>query len=831
MKKVEKNLFDNFVLNILKFGDSFRQVFLFKDKSQNAEEDYSSAVFSSEVNVEYFKKIGILIIAFFIISKQGVANDQVTCIEEINNNTEIYSLLATVKNDILGTLPQFCRPDNYKQLSDQIDPGELALSEFVDKLKKINVNAPDTSEIDIKDEEATTKVIFDTLKMVILKKMWQQSSSENQYTLLVSEECSSLGLNRFPIYDDSNQSKNAKEKNKKSALQKTFDVCQSGEFADVAPYVSKDVLAEVLLNLKNIFPHSFPGMVDLLCADLSETNEIIFKDDKYDDFSRGDIAIGSARDFTAWLKSIYTDVSNKEEIEKKEMEEAAIIQKAAEKEYKEKVKKAEEEEEDAKKVHGKGEVAKGPYEQYEQYEQESAYIKMIKVLFEKHTKDGKVAEVKDDKQQHLNGYVITFAEGGYSIAPGKELMKKQEEDMAKQMAAYKEKSEKDTAVYIDKQKLLMQETYEKAVAEDKNLKEVEDPNATGFVIVKDTDGKYYYKPTEKMKEAIKEKKKHLDNQWKSAEYQKHYKDIYEAQNKTANANSQSFGFYGGGVGSSKILLTSDGLYKPESNNGILGNIQNEKYKKITSILSYEKNDGIAPGMGSGAAVFKLEDGSFAHDYLLESNHIQENIMGIEYSEEDSTNTEPKYKDPSLALQPYIVKKYQGKSSSSSKVKDLNSTEIAELQDYTGNSYRAINGCLRSENCTDKQKKSVQAMVSGLQKIKKSEKNKESYQIVYRGTSKLPKEISKILVKESDDFVLDKGFMSTTGEYSVAKSFAGGANSDGQVVFIMKTKSCVGISTISQYGSAEDEFLCPPGMKFKARKKEGSSNYYILEEVN
>jgi hypothetical protein len=46
--------------------------------------------------------------------------------------------------------------------------------------------------------------------------------------------------------------------------------------------------------------------------------------------------------------------------------------------------------------------------------------------------------------------------------------------------------------------------------------------------------------------------------------------------------------------------------------------------------------------------------------------------------------------------------------------------------------------------------------------------------------------------------------------------------------VIKSKSCVGISELSD-SPTEDEYLCPPGMKFKI-KKSAIKNVFELEEV-
>lgn len=786
-------------------------------------------------DVKHFNVLGILFLTIFLWNGSAVADDQITCTQEINNNVEIFALFATVKNDILGTLPQFCRPEGYKQLSDQIDPGEKALSDFVDNLKSFNANTPDTVAVNTKDEKETTKTIFDMLKMVILKKMWQQSSSENQYSILVSQECGSLGLNRFPIYGTTKQSEKIKEKNKEEALKKTYGVCQSSEFSEIAPFISKDVLAETLLNLKNVFPHSFPHMVDSLCADLSETDELIFKDDKYNDFSRGKLTIDSAKDFTAWLKSIYKDVSNKEENDKKEMEASKVIQEAEEKAYAAQMAQFEEESKNNK---------SSEEEQYNEEEDEASVQesyakeqqKMLKGLFDKYSTGGKPGLIKGESGDYAfyNGYEIKKTSSGeYVIKPGADLIAAQKAQIEESKKQQKIMMDGYAKKLIASKKMSMQATYEAAQAKAPG-KPVEDPANKGFYIEKDSNGNYYYRPTAEMIAAVAKQKQVLEEQLKSPESQEYYKQMYEHQKKPKDEeDGAGYGYgYSSGYSGSKIIINKDGFYVPELSSE---NYQSESNKKISAALTKSGASEIAPGPTPGSAIFLNPSGSYVSETLLQSED-----MLAAYADGGYSSNTVKYKDVSIGLNSYITKKYQGQTSDNSKIKQLTSDEILQLKSYTGNGYHDINTCLRKEDCSEEQTKKIKAIVSGLQKIKSENWKKgientspNNYQIVYRGTRDLPDFVQKALDKESDSFVLDKGFMSTTGEVNTAKKFAGGkikAGSD-QAIFIMKTKSCVGISTISSFGSAEDEFLCPPGMKFRARQKKDSPGYYILEELD
>lgn len=747
--------------------------------------------------MRHFNVLGVLVITFTLCGT-SFANDQVNCAHELNENDAIYNLLATVKNDVLGTVPKFCREGAPQQLSEQVDSGEKELSEFVSKLKTLNSTSADTTRLNFSDEEEVQKVVFDTMKMMVLKKMWLQSSTDNQYSMIISNECESLGLNRFPLSEPSKKSEEAIESNKKLALKRAFNACQASTFYEIAPYLTKDVLAEGLLNLKNIYPKSFPRLVDSLCLDLSKNDDLIFKDDNYAEFSKGSVSINSAKEFSGWLKSIYSDISNKDSNDKKIMDQKDFISKAVEEAKESKYKEFS--------GNNKGASSKdsGSASAFS-ITLSKDYQAKLKKKFDAFTTDGKTASFPEDDADGYGEYSIKLINGVYIIGDSEEKLKQEAQDKADALAA------KNLALndFIQERKQSLEEVFEKAYAKNKKLKEVPDPEHKGFVIVKADDGSYYSRPTEKTISLVKILMKQEDKNLKMAETQGMYKKMYE--NQLANKDLSN-------ASDSIIVLGTDGLYRKVYKGA---DSENESHKKVLEEIGGHGKSSIVPGDSSSIIIYKTGDGEYKSVDVIPTG-------ADEYS---GPFGKVSLRNVDFEINSYVVQKYQSKSADNSKLKNLTAKEVSEIQDYTANGYEQINKCLRKGNCPQEEKDKVNAIVSGLKKVKNSSSNES--QIFFRGTSQLPDFIQKSLDKESDSFVLDKGFMSTTGDVGIAKKFSKKYSDDGKdsVVFIMKTKSCVGISTISHFGNGEDEFLCPPGMKFKARKKKDAQGVYILEEVS
>ncbi len=157
--------------------------------------------------------------------------------------------------------------------------------------------------------------------------------------------------------------------------------------------------------------------------------------------------------------------------------------------------------------------------------------------------------------------------------------------------------------------------------------------------------------------------------------------------------------------------------------------------------------------------------------------------------------------------------------------ELSQSEISALKNYSGYGHVGINDCLRTNICKKDDLKKIDKIVSALKKLKRSDS--KNTQLLFRGVNWLSDSDRKALDSNSQDFVLEKGFMSTSANVEISKGFA---NFPRGTLFIIKTQSCVGISSLSTI-EGEDEFLCPPGLKFNVKRKDPKSNIYILEEID
>ena len=160
---------------------------------------------------------------------------------------------------------------------------------------------------------------------------------------------------------------------------------------------------------------------------------------------------------------------------------------------------------------------------------------------------------------------------------------------------------------------------------------------------------------------------------------------------------------------------------------------------------------------------------------------------------------------------------------------LSKKEIASIKNYTSDGYDQINGCLRTSKCDSKTLDDCRNITSALVKLK-SVSARSGQNVLFRGARNVPDfvidKVEKAAITGSS-IILDKGFLSTSGNEEVAKKFAK-KSSTNSFIYVLKSKSCVGIADISLI-RGEDEFLCPAGMKFKVEKS-GTDNIYILQEV-
>lgn len=706
---------------------------------------------------------------YFTDPSLTLAKDQVDCTPVVVKS-ELLTLLGTVKNDILGNLPRFCRPDEYKQLAEQVDPAEMALGQFVESLTKANIGQKDSIELNSDDEVDMDTVVFNTTKMVVLKKMFKNFSEDDQISLLTSAECGLLGLNRFPMQ----KKQLIAPVHSEAAFKKNLNVCKATEFSEIAPYISQDVMAEALFNLKNVFPQSFPKLVTTYCANLSDTDELIFKTNQYSDFSNNELHLANAENFSSWLKELYDGYANNSQ--------------------------------------------NGYYKTpsvTESFKKEQKKLAEYYELKKEQMKDGGVP-------YGYEGLLVKNDKGIFYIKDSAETIaqKKKQKEMHEEWTA---KSYQQQAEYTQVQ---LKNYFEKGNSPEEGAPY---PGSSGLVVKKDNNGKYYVA----MKDDHKEKyldaiKSHLNASKMTSQVltAKLGKQLFEIQLKYGDheegrqAFIKKYGYI--------IVKDKEGKYTREH---VYSDAQSTVLLKIFEANKINSDDEVVySGYGNNFLV-KNEKGIITQVpfYMLNQNpEKNEN-----YKEQQAYQKAEAYLvQPTLNMT--ATKKYQEKATDHSKIKSLTPDEMEQVHYYTGSGYGAMNSCLRSEKCSPVQKKNVETLVRAIEKIRtdsgKKVEDRESL-LLFRGASGLPSFIKENLEKNPKDFVLDKGFMSTSASLNVAKSFASAAGKikGNSYLFVIKAKSCTGVDAISA-SKGEDEFLCPPGMKFNVRKKEGDENIYILEEA-
>ncbi len=733
----------------------------------------------------------------------------------------IFSLFSSVKNDVLGTVPKFCRKNDVATLSDQTDAGEKSLKDFVDKLKSLKNGDTDIIAIDQDNDVKVQETLFNTFKIVILKKMWNQTNKNEQYNLLTSPECYSLGLNRFLLHQYDSSTK-TDPKNIKAAYEKTTSMCKAQEFKQIAPYITKDVLAEVMINLKNLFPKSFDTMVDSVCEELTGLDELIFKKDEYAEFGTAERSIKSVEDFSGWLKKLYEQMNS---------EEPKLSEKAL------------------------ANQNQSFFTQYSAADYFKAQQKEIEKIYKSKLKPGEADHpVAADNSGNL---IYKNSKGKYFYKKTNELMAKEEAEIEKNKLATDSYLQKMEKVNFENEQKKLGTLYTK-LSKDSKDSLVPYPDFPGYFIGKNTDGTFYYK-VENLEELIAKIKKkdemaelqhklNIEKPQTQAYLKQQYDQqlIYQDEDLPVNGSviKDENGIYKYNVGNNKLNLLGGmfGAYSYTSSD------KSDNSSNVMSKLFYNNQPIPLPNEMSKTVTYNGKGYSFNE---LKTGKINSNLYDISENESSSSESEAisspqkakvkvKLTMPKQILNPNLLTKitqsYQSRTTDIKKYEDLTKEETANLQEYTGSGYGSLNSCLRKEACDSDQQKKITNIVTALEKIKKDslkdENGNEQFQVLFRGTRFIPAEIKEQLDKSAQGLVLDKGFMSSTGDVNVAKGFAGlstvGTKNLG-ILFIMNTRSCIGISIISNYKN-EDEFLCPPGMKFNVTKKPDQENVYILDQV-
>jgi hypothetical protein len=193
----------------------------------------------------------------------------------------------------------------------------------------------------------------------------------------------------------------------------------------------------------------------------------------------------------------------------------------------------------------------------------------------------------------------------------------------------------------------------------------------------------------------------------------------------------------------------------------------------------------------------------------------------------SYRTKSSYYSSSLEEKVDEIFQFQNRGKASYEI--ISSEEGDAIESYTRENYGTINGCLRWGDCDEKTKKTIEKMISGLSKLKNATPNQAP--LLFRGVASLPAPVVASIYKaieSKEALVLDKAFLSTSGTGKEADSYTRAEEKSFR--FLIKAKSCVGISDVASTNvKNEDEFLCPPNMKFKINKTE-IPNVLTLEEV-
>ncbi|MFN8369788.1 MAG: ADP-ribosyltransferase [Bacteriovoracaceae bacterium] len=647
-------------------------------------------------------------------------------------------------------------------------------------------------------------IIFQTLKLIILKKMWQLASDEDRYNVLLSKECSQIGLNRFPVYSFKDT------KSKTIELKNILQICLTStgkDFSSIAPFISRDVLAEALLNLKMLFPQSFPTVVTSLCESLKNTNEFILQEDGYAGINSSGNDLKSVKDFSNWLNGLFNNYKNREKIEEEEEKLSSKLNSSVGNEYQ-------------------------------------------KILEERYLKSQVKGQSEKPAPYYTGMQIVKNSDGLYVIETtpdSLEKMKKFEESV--------------NTKNLNEMKQKMKEQYESNQTVGQPEVPVQSREYPGFYIVK-KNGAYFYtidkKTKEKVMKAYKQKIKFNKEQsgkfYKTNEGQKILKKVYkklqEGKTKPEKILGEYFlnylvvknndGTYSLGEhiefsdNQTKLMLNKNEFFSKELNlDGVKDPVPYSDHYAKNSVIVYDKSNGYF--MLSKSDLTSAENfgypGSKNVGTMMYSNPrtLYGNVMaspGTGYEKFNYPGMENQ--NPEEFFSEEIKQYYQNQHGDKAKILSLTELEIKEIRSYTGASHVQLNNCLRAENCNEDQKTKIKTILSGLKKLKN--KNSETFQIFFRGANWLSEDNLRLLNNNTRNFVLDKGFLSTSGDIKVAKQFAGNHYSNQGVLFILKTKSCVGISVISGF-KHEDEFLCSPGMKFNVQRKDSKSQIYILEEVD
>lgn len=726
-------------------------------------------------------------------------NYGVNCSGKEQLKSELEKLVSSISNDVLGKSPRFCRELKPSSLNDQI-AGENSFDLFMSELSKMKSEKKNIINLTNENKkEVLEEHLFQAIKLVTQKNLWQFQNETNREKLLLSSECVNASLNKLSFV--TSQLKSSKHSVPLDSYKK---MCQTTALEEIIPYASADIIAETFLNLKMIFPENYKDFTALFCEKISNMDESLFLNLNERAIEQTTLTLASAEKFSDWYKELSKNISQEKAFKEKEAKLQAYNKKSSN-------------------LMGSGGFGKIDKEMHYKEHQ-----KLLEKLYDQSIKEGKKAIYSG----MFNSFEIKINSKGKYV-----LKKMNTEEVVKVDFEILESKGK----YSDPFQLKSFDDYLM------NFKNEEGQ----FNIVEKNDKKHLTMNDNFLEKALKVVNKAIV--WESnANVAEKEKELTPERQEELKMLSEIY----------KNPKDKDDLFYPEEKNPI----------------TLDKN-GIYHGYkNSQAKVMENYKKGLQKDFLVLSKKIEPlKKNGYEFIPYGAENTFLVKKPDGQSLVVYLGKdkmlrafersvmseailaNYQGKNANFDSFLNLKDEQREVLKNYTGSLYAEMNSCLRENNCSDEMKKNVDLLEQTLVAIN-SQEAKKDYKILYRGVGSLPNAIQDKLNSNDQSLMLDAGFMSTTGELSVAKSFTGNnwtgdekneegnkedkkkdnkndyedeATQDnlaksGSSLLMFKAKSCVGISVMSLY-EGEDEFLCPPGMKFKV-KKIGNENTYLLEEI-
>lgn len=703
-------------------------------------------------------------------------SDSINCHNRKEVEEEFEKLFSVIKNDVLGTKPKFCESYKKHTINDQVNNNSKnEFDQFMELLEKIPSKRKNENPLIIKGGENTYKsTFFEVTRMMTIKKHWQHLSEADKEKVLFDASCSLSQINKLPL-----NSKKTKGSVKSINYQGMKNICNANNIESIIKYVDKDIMAETFLNLKKLFPENYSQLTKYFCDEVMEMPDALsFNYNDNSIFNTNDV-LKKSEEFSDWLINSTKEINYQGEYSQKINEIGKNI-------------KEEEEKNEASGSIGMGMV--GDFNSQAMY----------KEIYEKNKKGEKTlysfAQSYEIKKLPNGQYVAKLMKNMSFSSQSQEMGKKQTEYLVNKLDSKEFDSE--------------------------------------FVTFQKKGKKYEFSFPEKVEKNILEKAKEYQKnikigQLKMKEYdqsiegQKKLKIIFEAYQKPEEKDDILFPYE-----KSPVFINKEGKYEKESYYDINGNSYSEAIYKEMEKAIHPKKMGEYEVIVTDDSTFLVKDdqNNYMSIFLMANEGYEKsNENGEAYDSSKEKGDEKKenqqedmplnkvFSSASYALKQAVSSQYQKTGHLVSKIDQLSAGEINAIKSYTGSAFTQMNGCLRSDNCEDELKEKVNNLKSALQKLSSK---KEA--ILYRGVRELPSDIQQ-KIDSNQKVILDKGFLSTSGDLLVAKGFAG----NGKILMI-KSKSCVGISSLSYY-KTEDEFLCPPGLTFKA-KKLAEKNQYILEEV-